>query len=283
MSDYKYLRCLQARIILIFFMFLCPVKSDAANRIISLIPSSTEILFAIGFGDELVAVSKYCNYPEDKIKDLPRIGDQNLNVEKIVSLSPTILVDTNSIHKRYESIFKRLNLNYVNIDLKSQSDIPLVAYSLAEMLGDRNRAKAFVDQWNDEIKKLKAFNNSCSIGIYAEISNNPIQAVGTNNIIDSIIGLAGGKNVFEKQKDYPLVNFEMVLLSNPDIIILIYPNADIESVKNRAGWKSIKAVKNNHVFALDQDLFVRPGPRNLQAIKIINNIISKVIEDESRQ
>ena len=283
MSDNKYSRYLSVRIILIFFMFLCPDESGAANRIISLIPSSTEILFAIGFGDELVAVSNYCNYPEDKIKDLPRIGDQNLNVEKIVSLSPTILVDTNSIHKRYENIFKRLKLNYVNIDIKSQSDIPLVAYSLAEMLGDRNRAKAFVDQWNDEIKNLKAFNNSCSIGIYAEISNNPIQAVGTNNIIDSIIGLSGGKNVFEKQKDYPLVNFEMVLLSNPDIIILIYPDADIESVKNRAGWKSIKAIKNNHVFAVDQDLFVRPGPRNLQAIKIINNIISKVIEDESRQ
>ena len=79
----------------------------ASNRIVSLIPSSTELLFAIGFGNEIVAVSNYCNYPEDKIKDLPRIGDQTLNVEKILSLSPTILVDTNSIHKRYENIFKR--------------------------------------------------------------------------------------------------------------------------------------------------------------------------------
>ena len=101
------------KIIIICFVLLLNSKIlFASNRIISLIPSSTELLFAIGYGNEIIAVSNYCNYPEDKIKNLPRIGDQNLNVEKIISLSPTILVDTNSIHKRYESIFKKLKLNY---------------------------------------------------------------------------------------------------------------------------------------------------------------------------
>lgn len=253
----------------------------ASNRIVSLIPSSTELLFAIGFGNEIVAVSNYCNYPEDKIKDLPRIGDQTLNVEKILSLSPTILVDTNSIHKRYENIFKRLNLNYVNIDIKSHSDIPNVACWLAEQLGDKARANAFVDEWNKEISSLNSNNLSKTIKVYAEVSNNPIVAVGGNNNIDSIICLAGGKNVLAKQSDYPLINSEMVLLTNPEIIILIYPDANVDSVKNRLGWKRIKAVQNNHIFAVDQDLFVRPGPRNLQAIKIVNKLINKVIEDES--
>ena len=268
-------------IIICFVVLLNTKVVFASNRIISLIPSSTELLFAIGYGDEIIAVSNYCNYPEDKIKNLPRIGDQNLNVEKIISLSPTILVDTNSIHKRYESIFKKLKLNYVNIDIKTHSDVPKVAYWLAEQLGDKSKANPFVNEWNKEITSLNSNNLSKKIRIYAEIGSNPIVAVGGNNNIDSIITFAGGKNVLANHEDYPLINSEMVLLSNPEIIILIYPDANIDSVKNRLGWKKIKAVQNNYIYAVDQDLFVRPGPRNLQAIRIVNNLINKVIENES--
>ncbi|MBR4330523.1 MAG: ABC transporter substrate-binding protein, partial [Candidatus Riflebacteria bacterium] len=85
-----------AIVLLVLFCFTFPInhlKAEETNRIISLIPSSTEILFAIGFGNDVTAVSNYCNYPSKEIEGLPRIGDQNLNIEKIISLKPTILVD----------------------------------------------------------------------------------------------------------------------------------------------------------------------------------------------
>ena len=269
-------------LIIVFIFFLNPLTLLAENRIISLIPSSTEILFAIGFGKEIIAVSNYCNYPEDEIKSLPRIGDQNLNVEKIISLKPTILVDTNHIHQKYENIFKSFNLNYVNIDIASYSDIPKAACLLAKLLGNPQKADNFVSNWNSEIDKVNIKSNSKTIKIYAEISDNPYQAVGGNNNINSIIQIAGGKNIFDKQSEYPIVNSEMLLLSNPEIIILIYPDANVESIKNRTGWNNIKAVKNNNIFIVNQDIFVRPGPRNLQAIKILNNLINKVIEGENK-
>ncbi len=269
-------------LIIAFIFFRNPLTLLAENRIISLIPSSTEILFAIGFGKEIIAVSNYCNYPENEINSLPRIGNQNLNIEKIISLKPTILVDTNHIHQKYEKIFKSFNLNYVNINIESLSDIPKNACFLAKILGDPQKADNFVTNWNNEIDKINLKSNSKSIKIYAEISDNPYQAVGGNNNINSIIQIAGGKNIFENQSGYPIVNSEMLLLSNPEIIILIYPDANVESIKNRTGWSNIKAVKNNNVFIVNQDIFVRPGPRNLQAIKILNNLINKVIEGENK-
>ena len=266
-------------VLLLFFCFIFPqslLKAEKTSRIISLIPSSTEIIFAIGYGEEVIAVSNYCNYPAKEIDGLPKIGDQNLNIEKIISLKPTILVDTNGIHKKYEAIFNKLHLNYVNLSIKQLEDIPLEAARLAEMLGNKNKADSFIEKWNLEISRLSTNKDMSIPKIYMEIWNNPIQAVGGNNIMDSIITTAGGKNALENIKDFPVVNSEILMVANPDIIILAYPDANIESVKKRPGWKSIKAVKNNQIFAINQDTIVRPSPRNIEAIKEINNYINKV-------
>ncbi len=271
-------------IAIVFLLLFCSIispnslKAETSNRIISLIPSSTEMLFSIGFGREIIAVSNYCNYPSKEIEGLPRIGDQNLNIEKILSLKPTILVDTNGIHKRYEELFQKLKLNYLNLSIKSIEDVPLEASRLAEILGDKTKADDFIKKWNLEISKLTTNNDKKIPSIYMEIWNNPIQAVGGNNIMNSIILAAGGENVLAKQNDYPVINSEILMVANPDIIILAYPDADIESVKKRPGWKIINAVKNNRVFSINQDTIVRPGPRNIEAIREINKFINKVEE-----
>ena len=271
-------------IAIVFLLLFCSsispnsLKAETSNRIISLIPSSTEMLFSIGFGREIIAVSNYCNYPSKEIEGLPRIGDQNLNIEKILSLKPTILVDTNGIHKRYEELFQKLKLNYLNLSIKSIEDVPLEASRLAEILGDKTKADDFIKKWNLEISKLTTNNDKKITSIYMEIWNNPIQAVGGNNIMNSIILAAGGENVLAKQNDYPVINSEILMVANPDIIILAYPDADIESVKKRPGWKIINAVKNNRVFSINQDTIVRPGPRNIEAIREINKFINKVEE-----
>jgi iron complex transport system substrate-binding protein len=268
-------------IIVTLLIFTSITGTYANNRIISLIPSSTEMLFALGFDKEVVAISKYCNYPEGKLTNLPRIGDQNLDIERIVSLKPTILVDTNGIHKRYEEKFKKLNLNYVNLEIKNYSDIPIEAARLALMLDNPTKAYEFIEKWNNDISQLQKSKENSKVKIYLEIWNNPVQAVGRDTMINSMIEIAGGKNALEKQKDYPVVNTEILMLANPDLIILAYPDASIEEIKKRPGWKNIKAVKNNNIFKINQDIIVRPGPRNIDAIKEINNYINKVKANEN--
>lgn len=251
------------------------------QRIVPLIPSSTELVCAIGAEKFLVAASDYCNYPQEVVSKLPKIGDQNLNIEKIVSLKPTILLDTNSIHKRYTNLFKKLNLNYVNLSINSPADIPYAATFLASHLGDASLSDRFVKQWNSEVKKFQVLNPEEKPRVYIEIWDNPIQACGCKNNIDSILTAAGGVNVISNLDDFPSINSEMMIEANPDIIFLAYPNPDIEAVSKRPGWSSIKAVKNGHIFPLNQDILVRPSPRNLEAIKEMNKIIYKVVKDEN--
>lgn len=274
----KFKNCL--KLLFIFMLFFVTNSIYAANRIISLIPSSTELLFAIGFGNEVVAVSNYCNFPEKDICNLPKIGDQNLDLEKIISLNPSILIDTNGIHMKYAETFKNLGLNYINIEIKKQSDIAKAALILGKLLGDETKSNKFVENWNKEIRMLKPIPAFYSPKVYMEIWHTPIQGAGANTNIDDILRLAGGINIFKNEINYPLVNTEMVLMKNPDIIFLIYPNPDIEAVKSRPAWKYIKAVENNNIFAINQDILVRPGPRNIEAIKIMNKIINKVVKNE---
>lgn len=252
------------------------------QRIVPLIPSSTELVCAIGAEKFLVAASHYCNYPQEVVNKLPRIGDQNLNIEQIVALKPTIVLDTNSIHKRYASLFQKLGLNYVNLDIKSPSDIPYAASFLASHLGDASLCNRFVQQWNQEVKKFQVFKPEEKPRVYIEIWDNPIQACGGKNNIDSILTAAGGINVMSSLDDFPSINSEMLIEANPDIIFLVYPNPRIEAVCNRPGWNTINAVKNGRIFPINQDIVVRPSPRNLEAIKEMNRIINKVVKDENK-
>lgn len=253
------------------------------QRIVPLIPSSTELVCAIGAERYLVAASHYCNYPPEVVNKLPRIGDQNLNIEKIVALKPTILLDTNSIHKRYVNLFKKLGLNYVNLIINSPSDIPQAAVTLASHLGDASLSTRFTQKWDAETKKFQVIKPEEKPRVYIEIWNNPIQACGCKNNIDSILTAAGGINVLSSVEDFPSINTEMIIESNPDIIFLAYPGADVEAVAKRPGWSSIKAVKKGYIFPLNQDILVRPSPRNLEAIKEMNKIISKVVKDENNK
>ncbi len=262
--------------IIFLFSFYSSVFASE-NRIISLIPSSTEMVFAIGMGKELVAVSHYCNFPADQISHLPRIGDQNLNIEKIISLKPTILVDTNSIHKRYEQLFEKLKLNYFNMEIRKPEDLPIAAKLLAAQLGNASGADVFAEMFNREISNLQIIQNNQKPKVYMEIWNNPIQCAGGNNNLNSMINIAGGQNPLAELGEFPTVNSEMLIKSNPDVIILAYPDASIPSIYERPGWKAINAVKKHNIFTINQDLIVRPSPRNIYAIRELNKIFNQVV------
>ena len=143
-------------------------------------------------------------------------------------------------------------------------------------------ASAFAKQWEQDYSNLKVFKPEQKPRVYIEIWNNPIQACGGNNNMNSILEIAGGINIFAGQKDFPSINSEMMIKENPDIILLAYPEADAEAIRNRPGWNIIKAVKNGHIFPINQDIMVRPSPRNIDAMKKINEIINQVVNNENK-
>lgn len=251
----------------------------AANRIISLVPSQTELLCAMGFIHELVGVSDYCNYPEE-VRNVSRIGGLELSIEKILSLRPSIVIDANNMHRKYEPLFRQLGLNYVNFTATRLNHTPDIAMNLAGLLNAPDKGSDFAEKWNAQLDELKIEPSPSRVKIYFEIWDTPVQGAGGQSFIGELIDYAGGTNILATNGDYPVVNHEMIIAADPDVIVLSYPTPSIDRVKARPGWLTVKAIKQNHIYAVDQDIFVRPGPRNLEAIALLKKIFQGVIDHE---
>ncbi len=257
-------------------MLLCLASANAGeHRVISLVPSQTELLYAMGFEAAIAGVSDFCNFPE-AAADKPKIGGLELNVERIMSLRPTLLVDANSMHRKYEPLFQQLGLKYVDFATTRLDHLPQVAASLSQMLDAPENGIRFAANWNARLRQLDLQKPTRKILVYFEIWDTPAQAAGQSSFIGELITRAGGQNIFSGSGDFPVANAEMVIKENPDVILVAYPLPNLEKIKNRPGWSHIKAIKSNRLHALNQDLFVRPGPRNLDAIEQLNRIFHEV-------
>ncbi|MEW6713430.1 MAG: helical backbone metal receptor [Candidatus Riflebacteria bacterium] len=259
------------RIAILLSLFICisfSLSAAGTSRIVSLVPSQTELLFALGYGPQVVGISDYCNFPA-RTAEISKVGGLDLNVEKIMSLKPNLVLDLNSMNRKYQLLFSQLGLNYVNFNVSRLEDIPEMAGKICQILdGNEDKAQSFQQEWKTRLEKLSSINSS-PLRVYLEIWDTPMQAAGPASFIGALIKTCGGENVIKESQDYPVVNSEHIIAADPEIILIAYPHPDLDSIKKRPGWSGISAIKKNRVHALDQDLFVRPGPRNLEALDIL--------------
>ena len=264
--------------LLVLFFFFSPAAVQAASgthRIISLVPSQTEMLFELGFGDQVVGVSDFCNFPE-AVLSLPKAGGLELNLERIVALRPSVLIDLGGMHRRYAMFFHQVGLRYVDISIRSFSEIPTGAIELARALGQEKRGQDFAQHWDQTLRDLLP-KKPRGIRTYVEIWDTPIQAAGPASFLGEMITLAGGVNILPSSPiDFPVISSEQIIRGDPDLILVAYPISDLNHVRRRSGWSDIKAVRNNQVFSLDYDLFVRPGPRCLEAFRKLTGYFNQV-------
>ncbi|OGK10404.1 MAG: hypothetical protein A2W80_16455 [Candidatus Riflebacteria bacterium GWC2_50_8] len=264
-----------ATLIILSCLILLSSFAGAADqqRIISLVPSQTELLFHLGLGDLVVGTSDYCNYPEEA-RSKPRIGALELNIERIMSLRPTLLVDVNSMHKKYALLFSQLGLNYMNFTVNRLEQLPKMAEELTRIIGQPEKGQEFAAAWRKQTADLINQQTALMPKVYFEIWDTPMQAAGFSSYIGDMIKAAGGENILSDPIDFPVVNSETIIQADPDVIIIAYPLPSLDSLAARPGWKNLRAVKNHQIHALDQDLFIRPGPRNIEALLQLRKIFS---------
>ncbi|HNW11006.1 MAG TPA: cobalamin-binding protein [Candidatus Rifleibacterium sp.] len=268
-----------AVLLLFLSVFLLSAVNASETRVISLVPSQTEMIYALGLENCMVGRSDYCNFPPEA-QQKPSIGNMELNIEKIVSLRPTLLLDTNGMHQRYAPLFQQLGLRYVNMPTTSLQQVKEAAAKVAELLGNPKAGERFSEDWDARLRRIAPDQSEKPVSVYFEIWDTPTQAAGDSSFIGEIIRQAGGRNIYASQGDYPVVNPETLLKEDPEVILLSYPVTSLENIKKRPGWSTLRAIKGNHLYALDQDLFVRPGPRNLNAVDRLHEIFKKVRSNE---
>lgn len=245
----------------------------APERIISLAPSNTEILFALGLGDKVIGVTSYDDYPEE-VLEIEKIGDFTaINLEKIIELQPDLVVNYGPGNEEENARLKETGISIVGFEPESIDEIIDTIDKIAKLTGktaEANSLKNSMIEKRDEIvNKVK---DSPKVRVFYEIWHDPLMAAGPGSFMDQLIELAGGENIAnDAQDEYPQFDLEQLIERNPEVYLTSadMPEKTPETMMSRPGFENISAIKSGRVYVLDANIVSRPGPRIVEALEIV--------------
>jgi len=251
-----------------------------AQRIVSLAPSTTEMLFAVGAGKQVVGRDKYSDYPAET-KNITAIIDTfpKVNLEAVVALKPDLVIAASIINQEQ---IKAMEDNGLTVFLvgnpKTFDDLYQTLVTIGQLTAHETEAKKLSDGLKERVKVVndKVKGATKKPKVYYELdATDPLKpyTAGSDTFIDLLIVAAGGENVVTF-KNYAQISSEELVKQNPDIILLgdAKFGTTVESVGKRAGWNAIAAVKNNKVIAFDDDLASRPAPRLVDGLETMAKV-----------
>ncbi|QIB26452.1 ABC transporter substrate-binding protein [Caloranaerobacter azorensis] len=242
-------------------------------RIVSLAPSHTEILFAIGLGNRVVGVTNYCNYPEEA-KSKEKVGDFfNVNVEKIIELAPDLVIQYGQGKEEVNKRLKEAGIKVLSYEPESIDDVINLIDELGKITNRQRAAKmTIVDMMAKRDFVLSVVSGKEKVKVFYELQAKPLMTAGPGSFIDELINLAGGENIAKDAKGkYPQFDLEQLIERNPDVYLTSKygENKTVDSIKSRDGYENINAIKNDRVYILDPDIISRPGPRIVDGLELI--------------
>lgn len=251
-----------------------PVK-----KVVSLSPSNTEILFAVGAGDKVVGVTEYCNYPAAAL-DIEKIGGfsaDTISVETIVSLEPDVVLAYGDRQVDVIEALEAVDIPVVALDPKTLTDVYDNITTVGQITGHEDQAQAVVADMKARIdvviEKAATVAEEDKVLVFWEIFDEPLMTTGKSTYIGQMLELAGGVNIFgDLEEAYPQINVEEVVSRNPQAIMGSDTHGEKltpEMVGARPGWDQIDAVVNGRIFLIDGDIVSRAGPRLADAVEAI--------------
>jgi iron complex transport system substrate-binding protein len=264
------------------FLYATTIIDDVGRKIeiklpvcsvVSLSPAHTEMLYFLNQGDKIKAVSMNCNYPPEVISKEKAGTFLNPDIEKILKIKPDLVISGGGVQKK---AIKNLENLHIPVIVLYPGDIDGIIenMNLLSFIFDCKNCPEKIQNFKVKVKPKKSKN----IKVYLEIWNKPVMAVGGTSFLNDIIKRAGGENILSNTKqEYPEISDETVIKSKPDVIILLYkPEKDFQ---NKPRFKNTPAGRKNNIFIMteqEQDIFLRTGPRVIEAINIIEKILEKV-------
>jgi iron complex transport system substrate-binding protein len=250
------------------------------KRIVSLAPSITEILFAVGAGPQVVGVTKYCNYPPEASQGREIVGGfsaKSLSVEKIISLKPDLVFAAGATHKPVSDALEAAGVSVFNFDPKDLAGVYTNIVAAGAITGNAAQAEQVVAGMKARVEKVAAtvatIPQAQRVKVFYEVWDEPLTTAGPDTFIGQVIQTAGGVNLYADVKEqYPVVSVETVVERNPDVILGPSSHGEGmtgEKISARAGWKGIKAVQNGRVTIIDGDIISRAGPRLADALEAV--------------
>lgn len=233
------------------------------ERIVSLAPSTTEILFELGLGDRIVGVTDYDNYPEEARRK-PRVGGfKGPNLEAIVAQQPDLIFASSLSGKEQMEVLEKLGIPVVMLEAGEISRINKTIELLGAITNSKEKAARLIAAFNGKLEELAArLQDIRQISVYyiVDLQNN--WTAGRGTFIHELINLAGGRNVAEDVEGWANYSLEKIVEKNPQVIITSTHTGKPEDLQKKAGFQDLDAVKNNRVYIFeDSNIISRPSHR----------------------
>ena len=246
---------------------------EEPRRIVSLIPSTTEIAFALDLGDRMVGVTTNDKYPPE-VEKIEKVGDINIDVEKVLGLKPDLVLASPLNGDTVEKL-RSLGLTVLAVDAESLEEVYASIRRVGMATGAVKQADQRIKEMEAEkkrvVQRVASIPEEKRVRVWVEIDPTPYTA-GRDTLVHELITLAGGRNVAEEMKGWNQVSAEKVIRWNPDVILAAYDIED-QTIASRPGWNRIAAVKEKRVHSIDPDVTTRPGPRITQGLEEIAEML----------
>ena len=256
----------------------------APQRIISLVPTTSEILGSLNLDSKVVGIDFYTNYPAD-LTSLPKVSDVNgkYNVERIVSLKPDLVLSYGADTKQYDAQLVNLGLHVVDLPSANLTQMLQEIAVVGRLTFTQNTATSEVTNLQQQINQVKAAVAGTSmpkVMIEADYSTPGKPYVfGGGSFGDELIQDANASDIFHSNSSgggFPQVTDEAVISANPQYIVLTEDpqyGGNIAAVYKRPNWSGIAAVQSHHVYRLNSNLIGRPGPRLVQGLQCLAQLV----------
>jgi iron complex transport system substrate-binding protein len=253
--------------------------SSAPRRIITLLPSLTETVCALGACDRLLATDRYSDWPV-QVNSLPKAGGiDDAQIELIVSLKPDVVLLSRA--QRITERLQELRITSFALETDRYADIAHTVSVIGEIIGERERAARLVESIEDDVRAVSAKAIARRRGdgpaVYFEVDRAPY-AAGPGSFIGELLTRLGTRNIVHAALGaFPKLNPEYVVREDPDVIFVTA--AESPHLAERPGWDSIRAVRENRICSFDaavSDTIVRPGPRVAAGMRAIDDCLARV-------
>jgi iron complex transport system substrate-binding protein len=254
------------------------------RRIAVVTPSICEIVFYLGYGDQVVAVSDFCTYPPETRTRENVGGWINPNRERILTLHPDIIM-TQGKHEIIANLCREQEIDFFTLEIETLPDIRAAMLAVGERLGANERTAEAVRDWDAALTRIRErVENYSRPSVFLTFSRQPgrlsgLMTPGAGAFLSDIIDLAGGRNVFSDAKgNWPTISKEALVMRGTEVILELSPEELTEEQRAalRADWNklpSLPAVKTDRIYYLTGDYLLLPGPRVTQTAEAFARVL----------
>ncbi|ASF30101.1 MULTISPECIES: ABC transporter substrate-binding protein [Bacillus amyloliquefaciens group] len=245
---------------------------QAPEKIVSLMPSNTEITYALGLGDKVAGVTTNDTYPKEAVKK-PKVGDMNVNAEKVIALKPDLVLAHASSMSASADAMKQLKDAGITVltvnDAQSFQEVYKSISMIGKAAGKEKQADKLIKSMKSDLsaieKKAEAISEKNEKKVFVEVSPDGY-TTGKGTFMNEMLEDIHAKNAAGSQTGWVQLTDEAIVKMNPDVIITT-DGVKAAEVEKRAGWGAVNAVKHHNVYSVDPDLVTRSGPRLVKGVE----------------